>query len=665
METTGHAPETQSGADTTTTRRGRGGGGGGSGRRGGFGGSGGRGAGRGGGNGGHSAGGGGGGTRARGGYVGRATGGDSAAVGGGRRQAAAATAASSQQRRGLMDKSEQFLAANYKLLLHPRARARAAAAGGGGGGGGGAGCGSWSIGQRIEWDDVVEATQVGGDDDFTCPICFEYPASAKLARCGHYFCFVCFLMCLKAAASGGKKAGSKSPTQVDLNAPLPCPLCQTEITYRTLRPVTYQAVTLNGGGLSGGPLQRFCLVARRKGEMQCSVLRSRDDVRLLLAGGTPPPAKAAEDKRFNVVFVGTHADVAAVARREVCELQERLSRLAAQCDGDVFDAAAAGASEIGSCVRSAADMAAESLRCAEIAMTSASSASDTPSSDDATNSGGGGFAAAAAKPAPSRRAMLMRQREEGVASSEPECGGSDAAAAAATDTLCLPPLAGFEVYYQLADGRPVFLDAAQAALLMASRRAYTVTVALADDAPTRIRQSAETMTRYPHCAHVPLHSDFYVASLDLAKAEDIPEGATAASARSTLRELEEAPPSVAAAPPPARTRRPATAGAAAANPSPQRPVVYSPEVESVCTQALVLFDDLGITRERVRAALSPATLREAAASVGGCLEVLVDHVMERLAAGGCRSNGDAAAVGQESEAKVVFRSARPRQSKRK
>ena len=80
------------------------------------------------------------------------------------------------------------------------------------------------------------ADRVDGDG-FTCPICLEAPAAARMFRCGHCFCASCFLTFADASTEGGSLGRPRMA-----HTSLPCPVCGDWIGSQDYRVLLHRSI---------------------------------------------------------------------------------------------------------------------------------------------------------------------------------------------------------------------------------------------------------------------------------------------------------------------------------------------------------------------------------------------------------------------------------------
>lgn len=99
----------------------------------------------------------------------------------------------------------------------------------------------------IQWTNVIAVSVLA--QEFSCPICLQEPIVARIAPCGHYFCFPCLLRHFASAnASSTTKLSGK------------CPICWEWTKVEDLRNVMFQTVVK----YREGDTIKFSLVKRLK-----------------------------------------------------------------------------------------------------------------------------------------------------------------------------------------------------------------------------------------------------------------------------------------------------------------------------------------------------------------------------------------------------------------
>ena len=484
---------------------------------------------------------------------------------GGCAKGAAATSTVSPQRErqvaGSASKQDQFILSNYRLLLHPDVVQT-----------------EYRIGAAVQWDDICEAVQLS-EDDFLCPICFEYPSAARIAKCGHLFCLPCLVRCMEKQGKG----------LLDFNVALPCPLCNKDLSYATLKPVSSQVKTHSTA--SSIP---FSLVSRKKGVMMCTVLNE---------------AEKNKNARFNQISIASGEDAVSVCKRELEEINEKMSQVRSLCGGvkDVFTESGTMA-----CLEVTAEVLQQRL-----ADTIAEFPKDIPKE-------------VGAKPL-SRRAQMLQDQDTTPEAAIPAPQLS--ATATPFQPFAIPSSATHHTFYQASDGRVIILHPIHAAAVMATQ---AFNISLPCTPPEEVVQTEETTRQYPFAAHIPLQSSFYIAKLDLkavalmpnfasiSKIEDGISPRVADIVRSfELPEVKE--PEIVETP--VVTRRTSRRGKGKGGGG--GGVVETKDHPS--TQELwTLLEGLGVGKPEVVAALHPRTLNDVAEEAEGNLEAVVDYVLERL-----------------------------------
>ncbi|KAJ3335815.1 hypothetical protein HDU83_009878, partial [Entophlyctis luteolus] len=114
---------------------------------------------------------------------------------------------------------EKFMNSNYRFILKPSA--------------------SYAQHLRnpdspISWSNILQVViPFSSGACPTCPICLSDPVAPRVTRCGHVFCYPCFLRYLDESNSGkNASAGGEFGT---------CPVCLEWVAAREVRPVIFKA----------------------------------------------------------------------------------------------------------------------------------------------------------------------------------------------------------------------------------------------------------------------------------------------------------------------------------------------------------------------------------------------------------------------------------------
>ena len=183
---------------------------------------------------------------------------------------------------------DQFLLANYRLMIDTPAHTK-------------------SLNDSVKWQSVQEACSIS-EQDFSCPICMEFPTAAKITKCGHYFCLPCLLMCMCKPSDETEYRGDdnfEGTTILQTNTPIPCPFCNRDIMFSDLKPLTHQHSSTKR------EVESFTALVRAPNALYCR------------------PVNNGYERVFNQYYEGTESEIISVSQREIEELHERLFRLQA------------------------------------------------------------------------------------------------------------------------------------------------------------------------------------------------------------------------------------------------------------------------------------------------------------------------------------------------
>eukprot|EP01100_Stratorugosa_tubuloviscum_P001366 TRINITY_DN1308_c0_g2_i1.p1 TRINITY_DN1308_c0_g2~~TRINITY_DN1308_c0_g2_i1.p1 ORF type:complete len:734 (-),score=272.40 TRINITY_DN1308_c0_g2_i1:78-2279(-) len=99
---------------------------------------------------------------------------------------------------------------------------------------------------ELIWDDIAQV-YVTSPSELNCPICLEIPKAAKIAKCGHIFCWGCFLQYLSFTQNSFRR----------------CPICFESIYKHHLKSVEIKLKS----NLTEGDFISFSLMKRKKSSL--------------------------------------------------------------------------------------------------------------------------------------------------------------------------------------------------------------------------------------------------------------------------------------------------------------------------------------------------------------------------------------------------------------